>query len=222
MKRNKYEIEKNKQYGKYITIDYVDYTMPCGITEKRWKCLKDGKETFTKPATLVKHAELQEVKDEENKILVDKNLSHLGFRKRKYRGYQDNAKNRKHLFNLSFDEFNELISKNCFYCNSEPSIPDSKEYQEYKIKNQTDLKINGIDRIDSNIGYQLDNCVSCCSICNLMKNNLIQKDFLKHIEKIYYFSKSSTTIPKGSTLQANGGGNGTLEREDIVSTSMET
>ena len=52
--------------------------------------------------------------------------------------------------------------------------------------------------------------------------------FLKKISQIYNHSiKSSTTIPKGSTSQANGDGSGSpltgkVEGEDIVSTSMET
>ena len=68
--------------------------------------------------------------------------------------------------------------------------------------------VNGIDRIDSNIGYIKENCVSCCWTCNKMKNNFSQKEFLEKINKIYCNFKSSTTIPQGSTSQANGDGNG--------------
>lgn len=39
-----------------------------------------------------------------------------------------------------------------------------------------------------------------------MKNNLKKEDFLQHISKIYNFSISSTTIPKGSTSEANADG----------------
>jgi 5-methylcytosine-specific restriction endonuclease McrA len=47
---------------------------------------------------------------------------------------------------------------------------------------------NGIDRIDSNKGYTMDNCVSCCWTCNRMKGNMTQQNFLEHISKINVFS----------------------------------
>ena len=55
-------------------------------------------------------------------------------------------------------------------------------------------------------GYTIDNCVPCYSKCNLMKSNFKKEDFLQHISKIYKFSISSTTIPKGSTFEANANG----------------
>ena len=70
--------------------------------------------------------------------------------------------------------------------------------------------------------YNLDNCVPCCSKCNMMKNTLETKDFLDHIERIYTFQKnkkeSSSTISKESTSEVNADGSGTLlnKDEDIV------
>lgn len=52
-------------------------------------------------------------------------------------------------------------------------------------KNLPPFKCNGIDRINSNKGYEKDNCVSCCPICNRMKLDLSLEDFYAHIEKIY-------------------------------------
>lgn len=56
-----------------------------------------------------------------------------------------------------------------------------------------------------------------------MKGTLQKREFLSHVGKIYNFliNKGSTTIPKGSTPQANGDGNGEpltddAEGEDIV------
>ena len=43
----------------------------------------------------------------------------------------------------------------------------------------------------------------------IMKYNMTLNDFKEHISKIYKnIFLRSTTIPKGSTLQANGSGNG--------------
>ena len=62
-------------------------------------------------------------------------------------------------------------------------------------------KFNGIDRIDSNIGYTVNNCVPCCTICNHMKNDLTTDEFYNHIKLLYnlHFNKRSTTISKEST-----------------------
>ena len=44
--------------------------------------------------------------------------------------------------------------------------------------------VNGIDRIDSCIGYTKSNCVSCCEICNKAKRNLTIKEFTDWIKKL--------------------------------------
>lgn len=54
-------------------------------------------------------------------------------------------------------------------------------------KNSDPQPLNGIDRIDSSKGYTIDNCVSCCPLCNQMKSNIDQNMFLTQIEKIYNF-----------------------------------
>ena len=48
-----------------------------------------------------------------------------------------------------------------------------------------DFLYNGIDRKDNNIGYIIENCVSCCGICNRMKMDMSYDDFLNHIRLIY-------------------------------------
>jgi len=50
------------------------------------------------------------------------------------------------------------------------------------------LKVNGVDRINSNIGYEINNVVSCCSKCNYAKHMMNKKEFLNWVEKIYLFN----------------------------------
>lgn len=47
--------------------------------------------------------------------------------------------------------------------------------------------MNGIDRIDSSKDYSSDNCVPCCSRCNIMKLNIPYSEFLDSIKKIYNY-----------------------------------
>jgi hypothetical protein len=46
------------------------------------------------------------------------------------------------------------------------------------------FKHNGIDRYDSSMGYCSANSVSCCSICNRAKSNLLPSEFEGWIERV--------------------------------------
>jgi len=74
-------------------------------------------------------------------------------------------------FEISQEEFNKIVKEPCHYCN----IIQERGF-------------NGVDRLDSNIGYVLDNCVSCCKICNYMKCSLPVDVFLKRIEHILTYN----------------------------------
>ena len=131
-----------------------------------------------------------------------------------YNRYKQGALSRGFNFDLSKEDFKDLVSKNCTYCGSSPSeISSLKRYN----KTGTPICINGIDRINSNLGYTKENCVSCCEFCNRIKLNYNLDFFYKHIEKIYNHHKSLTTISKESTTQANGvGSGGPLKIEDDI------
>jgi hypothetical protein len=43
---------------------------------------------------------------------------------------------------------------------------------------------NGLDRIDSNIGYRPNNCRPCCAECNLMKSNASLESFREQMKRI--------------------------------------
>ena len=85
-----------------------------------------------------------------------------------FRKYKTSAYKRNYVFDISFSDFVKIISKNCFYCGSYPQ-------REHKLKSLKDMDVkfmfNGIDRSNNDIGYILDNCVPCCTICNRAKNN---------------------------------------------------
>lgn len=121
-----------------------------------------------------------------------------------YNSYKQNAIMRNFGFELTRQEFNNLILQDCFYCGNPPH-----EVQSLKRYNKTGVPIftNGIDRKNSNSGYTIENCVPCCEMCNRMKLNYDINTFYKHIYKIYHH-KSLTTISQESTSQANGDGSG--------------
>lgn len=96
--------------------------------------------------------------------------------------YIRNSKNNERIFELNKNDFIALTSSPCHYCLTPPEKicrGDKKSKSHWG-----DYYYNGIDRVDNNIGYTLDNCVSCCVICNRAKNNLNYKDFVAYINRI--------------------------------------
>ena len=95
-----------------------------------------------------------------------------------FSSYIKEAKRRNFEFKLSKDIFNNIVKQNCHYCN----------------EINTEKKFNGIDRIDSNNGYILENCVSCCSLCNYLKNKMPIDTFIKRVQHIVTYSTSKNSL----------------------------
>ena len=76
---------------------------------------------------------------------------------------------------IDYEKFKKLSKSKCKYCWTEHSkeIQDRlNESKSQKRLSEEILKINGIDRVDSNIGYTNENSVPCCKTCNFAKNDL--------------------------------------------------
>ena len=100
--------------------------------------------------------------------------------KRVYSGYKSSAKKRKISFNISFDDFVKLTKLSCSYCGADPSNRFG-----LVTYNPFEFVYNGLDRVDSSIGYELDNVVTACKMCNYAKRDFSKEDFLVWIERIY-------------------------------------
>jgi hypothetical protein len=88
-------------------------------------------------------------------------------------------KKRNLEFNITKEEFTAISQKNCFYC----GLPPNKVFKAKKVY-FGEFVYNGLDRLDNNIGYNLNNIVPCCFRCNRMKSNLSIEEFLTHIKII--------------------------------------
>jgi hypothetical protein len=104
-----------------------------------------------------------------------------------YENYRSSAQDREKSFNLNLEEFRCLTSSNCHYCGVAP----------YRIKKSRKAGIpyvfNGIDRKDNNIGYDLYNCVPCCSVCNHAKHVMAYDDFIAWIDRLTSFRSLNLT-----------------------------
>lgn len=89
---------------------------------------------------------------------------------------------------LNFDIFSELSKSKCKYCGIEYSKEIEDRLNESKSKKRLSnevLKINGIDRVDNNIGYTKNNSVTCCKYCNFAKHTMSEDNFYKWIKRVY-------------------------------------
>jgi hypothetical protein len=98
--------------------------------------------------------------------------------------YKDVAQRRGFQFNLTENETLILIRKNCHYCKMEPKEDIKNRMSKSSIRDYVSLKVNGIDRIDSNKHYDIENVVPCCWICNRAKGNESYEAFVQWIQRI--------------------------------------
>lgn len=89
---------------------------------------------------------------------------------------------RKIEFKLSTEEFKSLVLSNCHYCDKSPEM----NCQAIGLREQNIL-VNGIDRIDSKIGYIPNNCVSCCTQCNTAKMSKTYEEFIENTKQRFLF-----------------------------------
>ena len=95
---------------------------------------------------------------------------------------------------LKREDWESLVFQPCAYCGE----IDTRNYAKYpayqkKMRNfltpeiiaEYNVQMNGVDRVDSLKGYALDNCVSCCSHCNIIKWDYSIEEFFNKIKKIY-------------------------------------
>ena len=79
--------------------------------------------------------------------------------------YQTGARRRFLLWDLTFERFMTFWQKPCSYC-GEP------------------IETIGLDRMDSEEGYNVDNVISCCPRCNRMKSLMNRDEFISQCRKI--------------------------------------
>lgn len=108
-----------------------------------------------------------------------------------YSSYEYRARKKGYSFELSEEFFKMLTKRPCHYCGAEPEgIHQKRRLKEKYI-------YNGIDRVDSTLGYFESNVVPCCGICNRAKNTLSQDIFLSWVDRLVKYRNtcnSSKTV----------------------------
>lgn len=81
--------------------------------------------------------------------------------KNRFRVAVKQAKRRNKNWDLTIEQFQTIVEKDCFYCNG------------FFKKVETGT---GLDRIINSKGYEIDNVVSCCTSCNKVKSDVLSFD----------------------------------------------
>lgn len=96
-----------------------------------------------------------------------------------YKTHINDCKRRNIINELSFEEYKALVyDAACIYCSFSEAA-----------------KIIGIDRLDNNVGYTVDNSVSCCGDCNRVKYILHPEFFIEKALIIAEYQNNKSSEP---------------------------
>ncbi len=173
--------ETGNRYDKLLVLKYSHSRSNKSHTARyvHWVCLCDCGKTVVVSGNNLRQKNTVSCGCGRNRPKSKKGIP--GF-KEVIRSYKRAARERNLSFNLTDEELEVFFKNNCFYCGNIPSNickPSKSNFKEH-----TQFIYSGIDRLNNNLGYSTDNCVSCCRICNIMKSTLSLDNFYDHIEKI--------------------------------------
>lgn len=120
-----------------------------------------------------------------------------------FRKYKQSAKQRNLVFDLTLEDhfipggLYTFWQKSCYYCGE-------------------GIETVRLDRLDNTKGYILSNVVPCCRICNFMKLELTENQFMNHVLKIVKFKNLDITQSLVSSAITQFGGRSTSKVHHIV------
>lgn len=98
-----------------------------------------------------------------------------------YKSNKRNAKTRGYEFKLTKKQYGDLIQQPCHYCGAAAS-----EGNRHLVARREYFYWNGLDRVDNDKGYVIDNVVPCCPTCNVAKHNHSLEEFREWIGRAYH------------------------------------
>lgn len=128
------------------------------------------------------YSKLKDIEEKRERVERDYNKERKANILSHYYEYIRGATKKNLVFNLNADQFELLVNSHCYYCD---------DYDE--------TRVIGIDRVNSEKGYSIENVVACCATCNFMKSDLAKEEFLNHICKIYLHLYEEKDVVETST-----------------------
>jgi hypothetical protein len=170
------------RFGKLIVIEITDERSKRGLV--RWLCKCDCGKTIITLGSRLREGSVKSCGCYQREL-----ISNIG----KYTNtlpdgvsnfnyllwvYKYNAKKDSREFSLSDDYVRKITKQNCYYCGISPSTVWRKQ------GSASPYIANGIDRINNNLGYTVENCVPCCRVCNIAKHEMNLEDFFDWVRRV--------------------------------------
>lgn len=112
-----------------------------------------------------------------------------------YNSYKKRAERKGITFALNINMFSTLTKANCYYCNKPPS-----QVLKASAGVNGDYIYNGVDRINSLLGYESTNVRTCCWQCNQAKGTLSESDFFAWLLRVRaYLAATQARFEFGET-----------------------
>lgn len=163
------------------------------LPSKKWRIrCHCGEIKIGSPGDLKKYKTCKACNRPEEDGIAKRLPGNVALYRRRLAFYIRGAKERDLAWQLSEEQFIDIIESSCHYCGERGSMKD--------IKKDRTISINGIDRVDNTKGYTVENIVPCCNFCNHAKKDYSYDYFINKIKFIAEYL-SSTTIPSGSTAK---------------------
>jgi hypothetical protein len=181
-----------QRFGKLVVLEIAEHKINAPI---KFRCLCDcGKEKIIRGSSL-RSGEIRScgcLKGENHSHYNRSKTEEESAARQLYKEYNSTAFRRGLNFHLTFEQFFEIIKKDCHYDGTTGTISKRSTWK----NSSRNFKFNGIDRIDSKKDYVVNNCVPCCKNCNFAKNTMTTEEFLSWIKKVYSynFRKENDTI----------------------------
>lgn len=149
-----------------------------------WKCLCDcGTKRFVQASNLTGGASQSCGCLDYDRKTMRRLLPHEPALRALLGAYQYRARRKGYVWELDEAAFTTLTSGSCFWCGEPPC-----QKRTARTRGPTgwisEYIYNGIDRMDNEKGYTLQNSVSCCKRCNVAKGPQPAGEFLVLVGKI--------------------------------------
>ncbi|MDD1770973.1 MAG: hypothetical protein LUO79_07800 [Methanomassiliicoccales archaeon] len=89
------------------------------------------------------------------------------------------AESRGYSCSITVEDVARIMQMPCHYCGIDGGNVTSGPFRTFKH--------NGIDRVDNDRGYEPENVVPCCWVCNRAKSSMTYQDFTEWLKRVSLF-----------------------------------
>jgi hypothetical protein len=95
---------------------------------------------------------------------------------------------RKYTVEIEPNDYNQVVNNPCYICGKPPC---------YDTADMNMVHFNGVDRVNNDGGYTLNNVRACCTTCNFLKRNYTFDAMMQKLAQIYGVAKGISSPTGG-------------------------